>query len=83
MRQDTTPITRYEPIALSNESSVVAEFVRPDEVREERYQSEAELGRDLIERLQVQAYEYLAPTSEADLGQDRLVLDTRLNPSKP
>ena len=58
---------RYEPIALSNESTVVAEFVRPNEVREERYQSEAELERDFIARLQVQAYEYLRITSEADL----------------
>lgn len=39
---------RYEPVALSSESTVVAEFVRADEVREERYQSEAELERDLI-----------------------------------
>lgn len=58
---------RYEPIALSNESTVVAEFLRPNEVREERYQSEAELERDFIARLQVQAYEYLRLTSEADL----------------
>jgi type I restriction enzyme R subunit len=58
---------RYEPIALSNESTVVAEFVRPNEVREERYQSEAELERDFIQRLQVQAYEYLRLTNEADL----------------
>jgi len=58
---------RYEPIALSSESTVVAEFVRPDEVREERYQSEAELERDFIARLQVQAYEYLRIGSESDL----------------
>lgn len=59
--------SRYEPIALSNESTVVAEFVRPDEVREVRYQSEAELERDLIERLKAQAYEHLRIASEADL----------------
>lgn len=59
--------SRYEPIALSNESTVVAEFVRGDEVREGRYQSEAELERDFIRRLQAQAYEYLPITSEADL----------------
>ncbi|QDX80263.1 DEAD/DEAH box helicase [Denitratisoma sp. DHT3] len=58
---------RYEPIALSNESTVVAEFVRPNEVREERYQSEVELERDFIERLRVQAYEYLHIASEAEL----------------
>lgn len=58
---------RYEPIALSNESTVVAEFVPSGEVRDERYQSEAELERDLIKRLREQAYEYLPLTSEADL----------------
>ena len=66
MSEDLKP-SRFEPIALSNESTVVAEFVRPNEVREERYQSEAELERDLIQRLQVQAYEYLRIGSEADL----------------
>ncbi|MDR2173874.1 MAG: hypothetical protein LBE32_06715 [Burkholderiales bacterium] len=39
MSKDSNP-SRYEPIALSNESTVVAEFVYPNEVREERYQSE-------------------------------------------
>ena len=58
---------RYEPIALSDESTVVAEFVRANEAREERYQSEAALERDFIERLQVQAYDRLRIHSEADL----------------
>ncbi|MGO4836537.1 type I restriction endonuclease, partial [Rhizobiaceae sp. 2RAB30] len=58
---------RIEPISLSSESTVVAEFVRPNELREERYQSEAALEREFIERLQTQAYEYLPLTSEADL----------------
>ncbi|HMN36090.1 MAG TPA: type I restriction endonuclease subunit R [Hyphomicrobium sp.] len=58
---------RFEPIALSNESTVVAEFARPNGFREEGYQSEAALERDLIERLQVQAYEYLVLTTEAEL----------------
>lgn len=66
MSEDLKPY-RYEPIALFSESTVVAEFVRPTEVREERYQSEGELERDLIERLKIQAYEYLRITSEADL----------------
>lgn len=57
---------RYEPIAVSDESTVVAEFV-PAGVREERYQSEAGLERALIEQLQAQAYDYLPITSEADL----------------
>jgi len=58
---------RYAPIALSEESTVVAEFVRPNGVRETRYQSEAQLERDFIERLQVQAYEYLRISNEVDL----------------
>ncbi|MDR1276220.1 MAG: type I restriction endonuclease subunit R [Candidatus Accumulibacter sp.] len=66
MSEDLKPY-RFEPIALSDESTVVAEFTHPNEVREERYQPEAELERDFIKRLQVQAYEYLRITSEADL----------------
>lgn len=66
MSEDAAPY-RYEPIALSNESTVVAEFVRPNEVREARYQSEAELERDFIARLQLQACDYLPITSEAEL----------------
>lgn len=58
---------RYEPIALSNESTVVAEFVRPNEIKETGYQSEAALERDFIERLQLQACDYLPITSEAQL----------------
>ena len=59
---------RYEPIALSNESTVVAEFL-PEflGVREAVYQSEAELEKAFIKQLQVQAYEYLPITSEAEL----------------
>jgi type I restriction enzyme R subunit len=59
---------RYEPIALSNESTVVAEFL-PEflGVREAAYQSEAELEKAFIKQLQVQAYEYLPFTSEAEL----------------
>ncbi len=59
---------RYEPVALSNESTVVAEFL-PEflGVREAAYQSEAELEKAFIKQLQVQAYEYLPIASEADL----------------
>ncbi|MBP8287295.1 MAG: type I restriction endonuclease subunit R, partial [Rhodoferax sp.] len=59
---------RIEPIALSNESTVVAEF-QPDApgAREAAYQSEADLEKDFIKQLQMQAYEYLPITSEADL----------------
>ncbi|MBP1206160.1 type I restriction enzyme R subunit [Duganella sp. 1411] len=67
MSEDLKPF-RYEPIALSNESTVVAEF-QPDVpgVREPAYQSEAELEKEFIKLLQVQAYEYLPITSEGQL----------------
>ena len=57
---------RYEPIALSDESTVVAEFV-PDPSKETGYQSEAALEKAFIKLLQGQAYEYLTITSEAQL----------------
>jgi len=57
----------YAPIAVSEESTVVAEFVRPSELRETHYQAEAQLERDFIQRLQAQAYEYLRIHSETDL----------------
>ncbi|HEY5971998.1 MAG TPA: type I restriction endonuclease, partial [Pseudoxanthomonas sp.] len=59
-------LLRYAPIALSDESTVVAEFVA-EAVRETAYQSEAELEKALIRQLQAQAYDYLPITSEADL----------------
>ncbi|SFU61902.1 type I restriction enzyme, R subunit [Nitrosomonas eutropha] len=59
---------RYEPIALSNESTVVAEFL-PDAlgVHDGAYQSEAELEKAFIQQLQMQAYDYLTITSEVEL----------------
>nr|WP_300144491.1 type I restriction endonuclease subunit R [Propionicimonas sp.] len=57
---------RYEPIAVSSESTVVAEYVA-DPVAATAYQSEAELERELIRLLQSQAYEYLLITSESEL----------------
>jgi len=68
MSEDVTPY-RIEPIALSNESTVVAEFL-PDKVREMTYQSEAELEKAFIRQLKLQAYESLPLTSEADLLAD-------------
>lgn len=57
---------RYEPIAISAESTVVAEFV-PDPSADAGYQSEADLERAFVALLQEQAYEYLPITSEAEL----------------
>ena len=67
MSEDLKPF-RYEPIALSNESTVVAEF-QPDapSVRESAYQSEAALEKSFIQQLQLQAYDYLALASENEL----------------
>ena len=62
---DTIP-THYEPIVVSAESTVVAEFI-PDAATEVSYQSEADLEREFIRLLNSQAYEYLAVTSEARL----------------
>lgn len=57
---------RYEPIAVSSESTVVAEYV-PDAQTASAYQSEAELEKEFIKLLQAQAYEYLPITSEVQL----------------
>ncbi|ABL80623.1 MULTISPECIES: type I restriction endonuclease subunit R [unclassified Nocardioides] len=56
----------FEPISVSDESTVVAEFV-PDPSKESTYQSEAELEAAFIRLLQEQAYEYLHLTSAAAL----------------
>ncbi|WP_027861736.1 type I restriction endonuclease subunit R [Marmoricola sp. URHB0036] len=58
--------TRYEPIAVSSESTVVAEF-SPDASSETAYQTEADLERQFIKLLQSQACDYLPITSEAQL----------------
>ena len=69
-------VPRFEPIAMSAESTVVAEFVA-DPAEATRYQSEAELEAELIRLLREQAYEYLPITSEADLvGNLRTQLET-------
>lgn len=56
----------YEPIALSDESTVVAEFV-PDPAKQNGYQSEADLEKAFIGLLEEEAYEYLPLHSEAEL----------------
>ena len=57
---------RYDPIVVSAESTVVAEYVS-ETADEAAYQSEAALEREFIGVLQAQAYEYLPLTSEAEL----------------
>lgn len=62
----TSSRSQYSPIALSAESTVVAEY-EPQETGNSSYQSEAELEREFIEILRSQAYEFLPITSEAQL----------------
>jgi type I restriction enzyme R subunit len=56
----------FDPIAVSAESTVVAEYV-PEPVKESAYQSEAALEAAFIRLLQEQAYEYLPIHTEANL----------------
>ncbi|MEJ1922236.1 type I restriction endonuclease subunit R [Microbacterium sp. KHB019] len=62
---DSSP-RKYEPIAVSAESTVVAEYI-PDAHQATAYQSEADLEREMIRLLESQAYERLTITSETDL----------------
>jgi type I restriction enzyme R subunit len=55
-----------KPIAISEESTVVAEYIR-NYSRETAYQSENMLEREMIDLLQEQGYEYLKIQSEANL----------------
>jgi type I restriction enzyme, R subunit len=57
---------KYDPIAVSAESTVVAEYI-PDAQTATAYQSEAALEAEFIKLLQGQAYEYLPVTSEMQL----------------
>ncbi len=57
---------KYDPIAMSAESTVVAEYT-PDAKQAASYQSEAYLEREMVRLLESQAYEYLPVTSEAQL----------------
>jgi len=59
-------LSKFEPIAVSSESTVVAEFVS-EPSREKAYQSEADLERELIKLLKSQAYDYLPLTTETQL----------------
>ncbi len=58
--------SHYRPIAVSSESTVVAEFI-PDASSETAYQSEAELERQFIKLLEAQAYDHLPINCEDQL----------------
>lgn len=57
---------QYEPIAVSDESTVVSEFPL-GKGRSTAYQSEAQLENEFIRQLQSQAYEYLPIKTEEEL----------------
>ena len=59
-------VQKFEAIAVTSESTVVAEY-QADVRKEEAYQSEAQLESAFVRLLQDQAYEYLSITVEEDL----------------
>jgi type I restriction enzyme, R subunit len=63
---ETRVTYNYEPIAVSSESTVVAEYVSQYDT-EGSYQSEATLEQEFIKQLERQAYEVLRFTSEEQL----------------
>jgi type I restriction enzyme R subunit len=70
--------TRYEPIAVSAESTVVAEFTS-DAPTSAAYQSEGQLEREFIRLLGDQKYQYLPLTSEAQLIKNLRIQLEKLN----
>lgn len=66
-------------ISQNTESTVVAEYERPNKERATGYQSETELEHALIAQLQRQGYEYLPIHTEAELIQNLRRQLERLN----
>ena len=60
-------MNNYKVIAEQEQSTVVARYEKPEVVSEGGYQSEVELERDFIARLQRQGYEYINIHSEDEL----------------
>ena len=58
---------QIELLSQNTQSTVVAEYERPNKERETGYQSEAELEREFIAQLQRQGYEYLPIHNEKEL----------------
>jgi type I restriction enzyme R subunit len=59
-------VQKFEPIAVTSESTVVAEYEQADR-KSSAYQSEAQLEEAFIALLKDQAYEFLPVTTEVDL----------------
>lgn len=58
---------QFDLISQNSESTVVAEYERPERERETGYQTENELEREFIAQLRRQGYEYLTIHNEAEL----------------
>ncbi len=58
---------QYDLISQNRQSTVVSHYERPGVASETTYQTESDLERDLIARLQRQGYEYLPIHNEAEL----------------
>lgn len=58
---------QYDIVSQNTQSTVVSHYEKPGVVCETSYQSEQDLERDLIDRLQRQGYEYLPIHQEAEL----------------
>ena len=71
-------VQKFEPISISNESTVVAELSDFDR-KETAYQSESALEMQFIELLQDQAYDYLSISSEEELVRNLRAKLERLN----
>jgi type I restriction enzyme R subunit len=57
----------YNIVTSTDEATVVAEYTAEYNARSEKYQSEADMERELIDLLKGQGYEYITIHKEADL----------------
>ena len=74
-------MSEYNIISSDNTSTVVAEYAAEYRVAKE-YQSEADLEREFIKRLQGQGYEYISDTDEVRLVANLRLQIERLNDYK-
>lgn len=72
-------IENYEIVSENSESTVVGCYERADNLRDKAFQSEADLERDLIDRLCRQGYEYVDVRSEGQLIENLRHQIERLN----
>lgn len=69
---------KFDPVALSSQSTVVAEYV-PDDNDSSGYQSEAQLEAEFIRQLQAQGYEYAEIRDEKHLETNLRTQLSKLN----